>query len=179
MAVPAKNESARMNLQSIDRSNFEIIMRWLAAKENYQWLDFGGGNQLLQAGALKLMLHRETHCIRAFTLEPDAVPIGVVALSHVSQNFKTAMLWYVLGDKQYSGRGCTTQAVHEILQLGFGTLGLHAVNAWTVAINRASICVLERNNFQPVGRFRQCHYIEGQVCDRLLFDLLASEHRRI
>jgi RimJ/RimL family protein N-acetyltransferase len=125
------------------------------------------------------MLHRETHCLRVFTSEPDDVPIGIVALSNVSQNFKTAMLWYVLGHKKYSGRGCTTQAVRAILQLGFGALGLHAVCAWTVSINAPSICVLERNNFQPIGRLRQCHYIEGQLCDRLLFDLLASEHRGI
>jgi RimJ/RimL family protein N-acetyltransferase len=166
-----------MKLQPIDRSNFELVMSWLAQKENYQWLDFGSGNQLLQPGALQLMSRRETHCIRAFTSEPDDVPIGVVALSSVSQNFKTAMLWYALGDKNYSGRGYTTRAAHEILQFGFGTLGLYAVNAWTVSINRASVRVLERNNFQPVGRLRQSHYIEGRVFDRLLFDLLASENR--
>jgi RimJ/RimL family protein N-acetyltransferase len=166
-----------MRLQPVDRSNFELVVGWLAAQENYQWLDFGAGNQLLQPGALKLMLQREAHCVRVFALQPDAVPIGVVALSNVSRNFKTAMLWYVLGDRKYSGRGCTTRAVDEILQVGFGSLGLRAVNAWAVSINTGSICVLEHNNFQLIGRLRQCHHIEGQVYDRLLFDLLASEYR--
>lgn len=167
-----------MKLQPIERSNFELVMTWLMQRENYQWLDFGGGDQLLQAPVLKMMLHRETHCIRVFTSDPDDVPIGLVAISNISRNFRTGMLWYALGDKNYSGRDYTSRAVHEILQFGFGTLGLHAVNAWAVSINRASMRVLERNNFQPIGRLRQCHYIEGRMFDRLLFDLLASEHRR-
>lgn len=165
-----------MKLQPIERSNFELVMTWLTHRENYQWLDFGDGDQLLQAGALKMMLHRKTHCLQVFTSDLDDVPIGVVAMSNISPKFKTGMLWYALGDKNYSGHGYTTRAAHEMLQFGFGTLGLHAVNAWTVSINRASVRVLERNNFQPVGRLRQCHYIEGRLFDRLLFDLLASEH---
>ena len=168
-----------MRLQPLDRANFGLVMSWLGQEENYQWLDFGAGAQLLQAGALQLMLHRETHCLRVFNSEPEDVPLGIVALSNVSPRFKTAMLWYVLGEKKYSGRGCTTQAVRTILQLGFGALGLHAVNAWAVSVNAPSIRVLERNNFQLIGRLRQCHYIEGRLCDRLLFDLLASEQKGV
>lgn len=168
-----------MKLQPIEGSNFELVMSWLTQQENYQWLDFGGGDQPLQAAAFKMMLYRATHSIQVFTSELDDLPIGVVAISNISRKFKTGMLWYALGDKNYSGRGYTTRAVHEMLQFGFGTLGLHAVNAWTVSINRASMRVLERNNFQPVGRLRQCHYIDGRRFDRLLFDLLAGEHRGI
>jgi RimJ/RimL family protein N-acetyltransferase len=165
-----------MKLQPIERSNFELVMSWLTQRENYDWLDFGSGDQLLQAAAFKMMLHRETHCIRVFTSDADDVPIGVVAISNINRNFKTGMLWYLLGDKNYSGRGYTTRAVREILHLGFGALGLYAINAWTVSTNKASARVLERNNFQVIGRLRQCHYIGGRVFDRLLFDLLASEH---
>ena len=152
-------------------------MSWLARKENYQWLEFASGSQLLQPGTLKMMLQRDAHCIRAFTSGSDDSPIGVVALSNITQTFKTAMLWYALGDKQYAGRGCTTRAVHEILELGFGTLGLRAVGAWAVSTNRPSIRVLEHNHFQAMGRLRAAHEIDGQVFDRLLFDLLANEYK--
>ncbi len=54
----------------------------------------------------------------------------------------------------------------------------HAGSAWAVEHNTASIAVLKRNNFQLVGRQRQCHRIDDRPFDRLLFDLLASEHRR-
>lgn len=165
-----------MNLCLIDRSNFELVAGWLAQKENYQWLDFGNGIQLLQPVALKIMAARDTNLIRVFTSEPDDVPIGIVALSNVSPNFRTAMLWYVLGNKSYGAKRYTTRAAHQILRFGFTVLGLQAVNAWTVETNIPSIRVLERNNFQLTGRQRQCHYVDGRAFDRLLFDLLAAEH---
>jgi RimJ/RimL family protein N-acetyltransferase len=34
-------------------------------------------------------------------------------------------------------------------------------------------------NFQPAGRLRRCHRIDGEIHDRLLFDLLPSEFREI
>lgn len=166
-----------MNLRLIDGSSVELVAGWLTQKENYQWLDFGNGNQLLHPAAVKIMMQRDTNLIRVFTSEPDENPIGIVALSNIAPNFKTAMLWYVLGDKDYAGQGYTTRAAYQILRLGFTEVGLEAVNAWTVEINIPSIRILERNNFQLIGRQRRCHYIDGRAFDRLLFDLLATEHK--
>lgn len=132
--------------------------------------------QLLHPAALKAMCLTVSHVIRVFTSEADEMPIGIVALSNLSTNFKTAMLWYVLGNKEYGGKGYTTRAAYQILRFGFTALGLQAVNAWVVETNIPSIRVLERNNFQLIGRQRRCHYIEEQGFDRLLFDLLGVEH---
>jgi len=60
--------------------------------------------------------------------------------------------------------------------VAFQELGLHSVNTWTVEHN-ASRRGAERLGFRFIGRQRQCHLIDGQPYDRLLFDLLASEHR--
>lgn len=167
-----------MDLKALDRSAFELVVRWLQAKENYQWLDFGSGNQLLHPAALRMMLERDNHCFRVFAAEPTGAPIGLVVLSHISPNFRTAMLWYVLGDKSAGGRGYTTQAVRRMLDLGFGERSLHVIYAWTVEANGPSIRVLERNGFRLMGRQRQCHMVGGQWFDRLLFDLLAEEYAR-
>ena len=67
----------------------------------------------------------------------------------------------------------------EILTMGFKVLGLQAINAWTVESNGPSIRVLEQNQFRLIGRQRRCHYIDGFPFDRLLFDLLAEEHKAI
>lgn len=81
----------------------------------------------------------------------------------------------MLGNKRYGG--CTTDACRMMLTLAFGELGLAVVNAWTLEINRAGRRVLERLHFNYIGRLRQCHCIDGQWFDRLLYDLLASEHQ--
>jgi RimJ/RimL family protein N-acetyltransferase len=164
-----------MRLKSLDAADLARAGAWLGDEQNARWLDFGGGTQGLDAAALKIMAQRALHILRVFTGD-DGTSIGLVALSNVSPRFGTATLWYVLGEKGYAGRGYTTRAVAEMLTVGFRTQGLRAVNAWAVETNAPSIRILLHNRFRPIGRQRRCHVVDGQACDRLLFDLLASEH---
>lgn len=153
----------------------ELVASWLAQKENYQWLDFGDGRQLVSPGWLTIALQRGSHVLRMFTSDVDDAPIGVVGLSNVNRHFRTATLWVVLGDKSYAGRGYASRATSQMLTLGFVELGLHAINTWIVE-HKPSVRVAANVNFRPIGRQRQCHYIDGRPYDRLWFDLLASEH---
>jgi RimJ/RimL family protein N-acetyltransferase len=164
-----------MRLKSLDAPDLASAGAWLGDEQNTRWLDFGGGTQGLTAAALRMMTQRALHVLRVFTAE-DGASIGLVALSNVCPRFGTATLWYVLGEKGYAGRGYTTRAVAAMLTMGFQTLGLRAVNAWAVETNAPSVRILVHNRFRPIGRQRRCHVVDGQVCDRLLFDLLASEH---
>lgn len=157
----------------------ELVAGWLAEKDNYQWLDFGNGIQILTPVMLKVMTQKDAHVLRVFTSEEEEAPIGVVGLSNVDRHFKTAMIWIALGDKRHSGRGYPVRAASKILTLGFAELGLRAVHAWTVEHNVAVIRMFKRLQFQLIGRQRQCHYIDGHPCDRLFYDILASEHKEI
>jgi RimJ/RimL family protein N-acetyltransferase len=168
-----------MQLKPIDVDTLNSVAEWMGQKENYQWLDFGNGTQILTPVALKIMAQRDLHFLRVFTPDADGAPIGLVALSNITPHFKTATLWYVLGDKRYGGQGYTTRAVAHLLTLGFRELKLQAVNAWAVEHNTASIHVLTRNRFRPIGRQRRCHYIDGRPYDRLLFDLLVGEYEHV
>jgi len=172
----AVGSSGRVRVRGPRESDVDTIAAWLAKADNHRWLDFGGGRQSLDRITLKIMSRRNAHLLRVFTLESDDSPVGIVVLTDISRNFKKATLWYLLGDTRRAGKGCTSRAVSMILAEGFERLGLHSVNAWTVDANVASIRVLEHNNFQLIGRQRQCHFLGGRPHDRLLFDLLASEH---
>ena len=156
----------------------ELVAGWLAQKENYQWLDFGNGRQVVTLALLKIMVQRDTHFLRAYTWDRDDRPIGIVGLNSVDRVSKTATLWAVAGEKSFSNRGYVSLASSKLLTLAFRDLGLHVVNTWIVDRN-PSVRSLERLNFRFVGRQRQCHYIDGRPYDRLLFDLLATEHREL
>jgi RimJ/RimL family protein N-acetyltransferase len=164
-------------LEPVGADHIELLMRWLGEKENHQWLDFGQGRQVLSPMILLVMAKRDTHMLRVFKDRSTGTPIGLVALSDISPGFKSAVLWYVLGAKEYAGLGYTSRAVALILEEGFVARELDVVSAWTVVANEASARVLEKNGFRPVGRQRRCHYIDGIAHDRLLFDLLVSEFR--
>ena len=168
-----------MKLLPLDRPELlELVAGWLARKENYQWLDFGNGRQILTPALLKIMAQRETHFLRAYTSDRDEIPIGIVGLNGVDRTFKTATFWGASGDKSFRNRCYSTIASSKLMTLAFGDLGLHAVNTWAVEHN-PSLRTIERLGFRFVGRQRQCHYIDGRPYDRLMFDLLASEHREL
>jgi RimJ/RimL family protein N-acetyltransferase len=152
-----------------------LIAGWLTRKENSQWLDFGDGRQLVSPEWLTIAMQRRTYVFRLFTSDADDRPIGVVALGNINPHFKTANIWVVLGDRAYERQGYATRATAAMLTLGFRELGLRAIHTWIVEHN-PSIYVAERVRFRPMGRQRQCHYIDGRAYDRLWFDLLASEH---
>ncbi len=145
---------------------------------NYKWLDFGDGVHPLSLVSLRIMAQRDLHVLRMFTAHDCDLPIGIVALSDIRRQWKTAgSLWAVLGRKRYGG--LTARAVSQLLTFGFVELGLEAVSAWTVECNVASRRVLEQLGFRYVGRQRRRHWIDGRPHDRLLYDLLATEHHEI
>ncbi len=48
-----------------------------------------------------IMSQRDIHRLRVFASDTDGAPIGLVAPRNITPNFRTAVLWYVLGDKGY------------------------------------------------------------------------------
>jgi RimJ/RimL family protein N-acetyltransferase len=168
-----------MTLLPLDSSEIlELVAGWLAEKENYQWLDFGNGRQLVTAALLKIMAQRETHFLRVYTSEKEDTPIGVLGLNSVDRTFKTATFWGISGNKSFRNRGYSTFASSKFLTFAFRDLGLHTINTWVVEHN-PSLRTVERLHFRFIGRQRQCHFIDGRPYDRLLFDLLAGEHKEI
>ena len=156
----------------------ELVARWLVEKDNVQWLDFGNGRPVVTPALLRIMSQRETHFLRAYTSDGDDTPIGVVGLNSIDRAFGTATFWGASGDKSFGNRGFSTIASSKLLTIAFGDLGLQAINTWAVDGN-PSVRTIERLGFRLIGRQRRCHYIDGSPRDRLLFDLLASEHREI
>lgn len=156
----------------------ELTARWLARKENYQWLDFGNGSRPVTPALLKIMAQRETHFLRVYTSDTDDIPIGICGLNSINRAVKSATFWGASGDKSFRNRGYSTFASSRFLTLAFRDLGLHAINTWAVEHN-PSVRILERLGFHFAGRLRQSHTIDGRPYDRLLFDLLASEHRQL
>src|SRR2546429_8197739 len=93
-----------MKLLPLDTpERIELVAGWLGKPENYKWLDFGNGVQRVTPITLKIMSQRDLHVFRIYTAGDEDAPAGVVGLTNVDRNFKTASLWAVLGRKRYGG----------------------------------------------------------------------------
>ncbi len=164
-----------MRLLKLDTPGLlQLAANWLARKENCRWLDFGGGRQPVTAGVLRIMTQRDTHFLRAYTGPSEEVPIGIIGLNSVDRVFGTGTFWGVTGEKAFTNRGYATEASGLFLALAFRELGLRAINTWVVDGN-PSRKIVERLGFRYIGRQRTCHWIDGVVHDRHLYDLLAHE----
>ena len=86
-----------------------------------------------------------------------------------------AELGWVL-DPAFTGRGCGTEAVHELLHIAFDELGLRRVTALCFAENEASWRLMER-----LGMRRELHAVadalhrSGEWSDTYGYALLAAE----
>ena len=76
--------------------------------------------------------------------------------------------------ERLNNRGLATKAVGELIEVAFGELGLHRLEAGTLVDNIASQRVLEKNGFEPIGIARGYLHIGGEWRDHLLFQRLAD-----
>jgi RimJ/RimL family protein N-acetyltransferase len=177
--VPASVKSLPpVTLRPVDSPElFRLVAGWLNEPENARWLDFGDGRQSVSPEWLKVGTQRGTMVLRIF--DSDAgTPAGVAGFDRINRHFRSAGIFVVVGDKACLRRGYATRATTAMLTFGFADLGLHSIHTWVVEHN-PSVHVARNVGFKPVGRQRECHFIDGRPYDRLWFDILGSEHKEL
>ena len=95
--------------------------------------------------------------------------------SHVNQTEPREMEVGFTLDPAHQGKGYATEALRGLLDLAFGSLGMHRVVAVTDALNAPAAALLER-----VGMRREAHFLENiffkGVCgSEFLFAMLEHE----
>ena len=101
-------------------------------------------------------------------------PVGWVGLSNVVRGpMQSAIVSYWV-DEAHNGRGLCTEALGEVVELAFGELALHRLEAGTLPDNVASQRVLEKNGFERYGLARRYLLIGGEWRDHILFERLVD-----
>jgi len=99
--------------------------------------------------------------------------VGMVSLSAIARGpAQSAHLGYWVAQAA-NGRGVATAAVAAMLELAFGGLGLHRLQAGTLLHNAGSQKVLMRNGFERIGVAKAYVKIAGKWQDHILFQRLA------
>jgi [ribosomal protein S5]-alanine N-acetyltransferase len=104
-----------------------------------------------------------------FAIVVDGVISGGVTISDpIYGVFWSAHLGYWV-DRRLNGRGLATRAVGEAVDIAFGQLDLHRLQAGTLVDNVASQRVLEKNGFERIGLARRYLRIAGDWRDHWLY----------
>lgn len=100
--------------------------------------------------------------------------IGTIFLNNFEG--KRAEVGYELSE-DYWKRGIMSEALKEILKLGFTQLGLNRIQAFVSEQNTASKQLLKKFGFQKEGYLRQyeCHSITGECKDMCLYALIKED----
>jgi ribosomal-protein-alanine N-acetyltransferase len=157
-------------LTELARANREFLTPWEPVRGDGYFTE-DGQRTLVTAG---LERHRLRQSVPHVILDPSGQVAGRVTLNDIVWGpFLSCHLGYWVSADQ-NGRGLATAAVRHIIEVAFGELGLHRIQAGTLLYNTGSQRVLERNGFQRFGVAPQYLNIAGRWQDHALYQLISD-----
>jgi RimJ/RimL family protein N-acetyltransferase len=115
-----------------------------------------------------------THAQFAVVRRADAAVIGTVTLYALDAQCRRAEVGYALRVSEW-GQGYANEAVTALLDWGFEHLDLNRIEADIDPRNEPSARALERLGFAREGHLRERWIVGGEVCDSLIYGLLARD----
>lgn len=104
---------------------------------------------------------------------------GTITLASIIRGaFQSCSVGYWLSERS-QGRGLATAALREAVDLAFGALRLHRVQAETLTHNERSQRVLRRVGFERYGVAPSYMHIAGQWQDNVLYQLLTPTPEQV
>jgi RimJ/RimL family protein N-acetyltransferase len=180
MEVPIL-ETTRLRLRPYRVSDRERVFELYGDPQVARFWSFPAWTDLAQAEAY---------------LEPLVAPLGddatafpwAIADGTTDELVGTATLFAVRSDQQraeigYSlrascwNKGYAREAVHRVLVHAFGDLALRRLEADVDPRNAASLALLESLGFVREGYLRERWNVAGEICDSVVYGLLARELR--
>ena len=106
-------------------------------------------------------------------LDGDAIA-GMIAVNDVIRGaLQMGNVGYWV-DAARNGRGLASGALADVVELAFGQLGLHRLEAGTLPDNVPSQRVLEKNAFERFGYAKDLLLVAGQWRDHVLYERVKS-----
>jgi RimJ/RimL family protein N-acetyltransferase len=100
--------------------------------------------------------------------------IGDVNLWRTSREHGQGEIGYVL-HPDHHGHGYATEAMRELLRIGFEDVGFHRIVGRCDARNGASARLMQRLGMRLEAHLRENELIKGEWCDELIYAMLATE----
>jgi RimJ/RimL family protein N-acetyltransferase len=170
-------ETERLVLREATLADAEAVFVVLSDEEVCRYTDVSTHTSLAQS--IQVIENRAARFaggrgIRwGIALKEDDILIGSCGYIWNLQQFR-AEIGCELG-RSHWGRGIMTEALTAALAFGFGTAGLHRIEAQVMPANVASVRLLTGLGFREEGLLRQRGYCKGEFHDVLMFSLLKTD----
>ena len=118
--------------------------------------------------------HREGTRLPLVVLDEKGAVVGRITLNEIVRGpAQSANVGYWLAERA-GGRGLATAALREVVDIAFGELGLHRLQAGTLLDNVRSQRVLVKAGFTVIGDAPAYLHIAGRWADHRLFQLVSD-----
>jgi len=171
-------QTERIILRKLKLEDAPSLFNYYSNENVYRYLDWNGPETLERSYEVIHFWNEgyDKGWIIRFAIankETDEV-IGTIFLSEFTG--KRAEMGYELSE-EYWHRGIMSEAVREVLSIGFNQLDLVRIQAIVTEENIASKQLLSKFNFKEEGCLRQfeCHSVTGECKDMLIYSLLNTE----
>ena len=123
---------------------------------------------------LKGLLHDRTRELLIIEDSQEALPIGQILLSGISQIHRNSEMSIRIGETSYRGRGFGTQALRLLIEHARKDLGLHRIELTVFPENAPAIRSYEKVGFLLEGMKREAAFIDGRWLDVAIMGLVLA-----
>jgi RimJ/RimL family protein N-acetyltransferase len=102
---------------------------------------------------------------RHFAICDGKNPIGIVGFSKLSKINKSADLFIIIGNDDYTRKGISKIAMRFILDYGFNKLGLHKVSLGVFEENIPALKLYKKIGFKVEGKNKDEAFFDGRYHD--------------
>jgi ribosomal-protein-alanine N-acetyltransferase len=162
---PVRRSDERQ-LLAVNRASAAYHAPWVSAPTNA--LAFSSYLGILRTGTSKGFV--------VLSRADDGI-VGIVNLNNIAWGaLKGAAMGYY-GNGAYAGRGLMREGISHVLDIAFGEIGLHRVEANVQPGNLRSLALIRRLGFHAEGVSPRYLFIDGDWRDHQRWALLAEEWR--
>lgn len=116
-----------------------------------------------------------SNLVLAVVEKSNDLHIGNIALQGISWIDRAADLSFILGNKDFAGKGYMFDAGVLLINHAFNALNLHRITCGTSAENKGMIRLAEKLNFKMEGLRREAIFKQGKYADIIVFGILKDE----
>jgi RimJ/RimL family protein N-acetyltransferase len=111
----------------------------------------------------------------AWVIEADGEVAGEVRLDGIDATDRRARLAIGLFSERFLGRGIGRQAIRQVLEHAFGSLGLHRIDLRVLSYNQRAIRCYQACGFVCEGIERESAWVGGAWHDDWIMSILEHE----
>ena len=140
--------------------------------EYKEWFNDHETTRFLNSGRMPIdpdYFQDDKNIMWAITIKEPFRFIGTITLHDIDWISRHGTTGYLIGDKEYWGKGIATEVIGLVVDYAFGRIGLRQIFAGVVDGNIGSSKALEKNGFTNYAKQPENYYLEGQYLDTLLY----------